>query len=873
MEPKLIRHMEAVEHYSQSLNSLQGVWDNLALLGHLSGTGTDMTTTRQAFQRLSNDLLGNLSSESLKKTTLEMKAKAQVAVDIMVRNLYERTADIGFLASDDEIRRYLLDEPDLSRQANSFQDTAEQARQELGQRREGLRHRFREYVQKYSVYHNIILLDPQGKVVLQLDTDNPVEQSGDPLVQETLTTGSGYVETFRHSDLLPRERESLIYSYRVMDGQRALGILCLCFRFENETEGIFHNLIEAGDWTVLMLLDSQGKVIASSDPWHIPVGATLETTLDEQGRIVRFAGREYLSITRRTGGYQGYLGPGWLGHAMVPLQYAFDKDASSMLKGVHQDVLRDVRENPAIFSESLRNIPHQADKIQRELNRSVWNGNVRLGGTQSGNSAFSKVLLWEISNTGMKTKEVFEKSIANLHETVVSSILQDSRFLASLAVDIMDRNLYERANDCRWWALDTTLGTFLESKGEGQISPGAVTEILRHINSLYTVYTNIVLFDAAGRVAAVSSPEYQPLVGTTLGDDWARRTLALPNSASYTVSPFAPTGLYKHRHTYIYGAAVRSPDQKRVVGGIGIVFDSEPQFAAMLRDALPRDVNGEILPGCLGIFADAEQRVIAATDKYLPGERLALDAAFFSPPGEGMANIAALDGQYYAVGARACQGYREYPGVGAVALVLIPLGAVSQNKAKAPPPARPANQRRHAGGDTVDVATFSLGEHWYGLRSEHVAEAVDSQGLVKVPCVPPHVLGYVMWRSRPIVVVDIGQLLSPPFQTPGTDVVVVQEGDDKETFGILVTSLNEIPEIPRDRLDVVSSVLAGGQMLTDALVRPENTGDPILPVLSPARVRSRIAAVDLPKEDPSAADARKPGAGNMPRPSLVKPAV
>lgn len=872
MESRLIRHMEAVEHYRQSLHGLQGVWDNLALLGHLSGTGTDMTATRQAFQRLTGDLLGNLSAESLKKTVLEMKAKAQVAVDIMVRNLYERTADIGFLASDDEIRRYLLDEPDLGRQAASFQDNAEQARQDLARRREALRHRFREYVQKYSVYHNIILLDPQGKVVLQLDGDNPVEQSRDPLVRETLTTSAGYVETFRPSDLLPREQESLIYSYRVMDGQNALGILCLCFRFGNETEGIFRNLIEAGDWTVLMLLDAAGRVIASSDPWHIPVGAAMETTLDERGGIVRFAGQEYLSITRRTGGYQGYLGPGWFGHAMVPLLHAFDKDASQMLKGVPEDVLRDVRENPAIFSEGLRNIPRQADRIQRELSRSVWNGNVRLGGDQTGNAAFSKVLLWEISNTGMKTKDVFEKSIANLHETVVSSILQDSRFLASLAVDIMDRNLYERANDCRWWALDTTLAAYLEGKGGERISPAAVTEILRHINGLYTVYTNIVLFDAVGRVAAVSNPEFQPLVGSPLGDEWVRRVLTLPDSASYNVSPFVPSGLYQDRHTYIYGAAVRSADQKRVVGGIGIVFDAEPQFAAMLRDALPRDESGEVVPGCLGIFADAEQRVISATAKYRPGERLPLDAAFFAPPREGAANIVALDGQYYAVGARACMGYREYPGVGAVALVLIPLGPVPQSLARPQPPARPVNQRRHVGGDTLDIATFTLGEHWYGLRSEFVAEAIDSQGLVKVPCVPPHVLGYVMWRSKPIVVVDIGQLLSPPFQTPGTDVVVVQDGDDKETFGILVSSLNEIPEIPRERLDMVSSVLTGNQVLTDALVRPEHPGDPILPVLSPARVRARIARVELPEPEP-APETRKAPANGAARPALAKPVV
>ncbi len=43
-------------------------------------------------------------------------------------------------------------------------------------------------------------------------------------------------------------------------------------------------------------------------------------------------------------------------------------------------------------------------------------------------------------------------------------VLGDSVFLAELIVDIMDRNLYERANDCRWWALTTDFRAILENE-------------------------------------------------------------------------------------------------------------------------------------------------------------------------------------------------------------------------------------------------------------------------------------------------------------------------------------------------------------------------------------------------------------------------
>ena len=99
--------------------------------------------------------------------------------------------------------------------------------------------------------------------------------------------------------------------------------------------------------------------------------------------------------------------------------------------------------DPQMFSKELRDIPVKAGQIQKDLNRTVWNGNVKQTTTQS-------KVLWNIAAAGEKTKQVFESSIGNLHQNVVSAVLEDVAFQAALAADIMDRNLYERANDCRW---------------------------------------------------------------------------------------------------------------------------------------------------------------------------------------------------------------------------------------------------------------------------------------------------------------------------------------------------------------------------------------------------------------------------------------
>jgi len=152
-----------------------------------------------------------------------------------------------------------------------------------------MQRRLAEYVSKYSVYQNVILLSPTGEVLLQLDGGIAPAVSRDPLISTTIAT-DGYVETFRRSDLVPDGRRALIYSHRVTSDRQTLGVLCLCFRLDDECESIFARLQSEADWTVLSLLDAHGEVIFSSDAWQLPVGAKLTGASDASAlsyRVIR----------------------------------------------------------------------------------------------------------------------------------------------------------------------------------------------------------------------------------------------------------------------------------------------------------------------------------------------------------------------------------------------------------------------------------------------------------------------------------------------------------------------------------------------------------------------------------------------------------
>ena len=858
----LTRFMSSLNADQARLRDIQAVYDNLTLLGQLLCAGTDITGMRTDFNNLATMLLDQLAKELRKKAELSLGSRARMAIDILIRNLFERTADIGFLATDMDVRQY-----------------AEAVEQNPAiiydkERRNTLKERFSEYVKKYSVYHNIILLSPQGQMLVQLDDHNHVTNSIDPLIHQALTTDQSYVETFRACDLLKQQDTPLIYSYRVMseDGSHPVGVLCLCFRFQDECNRIFANLVAEDDWTVVTIIDQQGKIIASSDTYQFPVGAPVEQVMNGECHIVRFAGREYLATTRTTQGYQGYMGPGWMGHTLSPLNHAFEMAEAHELERVQEELVNCVLETASLFTPELRDIPVRAASIQRELNRAVWNGSIWLSrDSYALNASFAKVLLWEIGSTGVKTRNVFSESTTNLYKTVVSSALYDCGTQAALAIDIMDRNLYERANDCRWWALTSLFRAELTDLRPGDREQRRrLTDILCTINGLYTVYSNLLLFDVSARVVAVSNPAYTDMIGQTLQPDWVRQALGLPGTQSYCVSSFSASKLYGDHPTYIYAAAIREPGGQSPVGGIAIVFDSTPQFKAMLEEALPRKENGSVVEGSFAVFAERDGRIIASTDSDLkPGERFDIGREFFElAQGAGCTNIVTFRGRYYAVGSAMSSGYREYKNDGdsyrndVVSLVFSPLseGTIDPSSLHSLRDVTPDNYalRHHVEGEeAVEIATFYISGGWYGVRSDCVMETFEAKTITRLPGAPAWVRGCVVHNDTAITVYDLAGLLPGVTErSQSAQVVVVKVPDQQLRYGILIDELGEIPEIAITQIKPIPNMMSGDDSPIESLVRPRASSEKdqsLLMILSTERMVQALAKL---KDSPKLIDSR-----------------
>ncbi|GAB4255369.1 MAG: hypothetical protein Kow0065_03300 [Methylomicrobium sp.] len=646
---KLLTAMPAVKSYEGRLASLNDWWGKIALIGKINSHNVastileDMNLTKIKFSELQEKLTHNLLIENLKKLVLDNSSKAQVAIDLLIRNLFERTADVGFLATDDDIRSFL---------ANGGNDENQ---------RRFIENRLQEYVKKYSVYDEIIVLNTQGSVKAHLDQTNPIARSSDPLIAATLQSSTDYLETFRYSELQPNKRHSLIYSCKITETNqktsKILGVLCLCFRFDDEMKGIFEDLLAPGDDGVLMILDAQGKTIASSDETLIPLQTAFGTPAPVG--IDRYRQRDYIVNTRATKGYQGFYGLGWTGRMMTPLATAFERNESNKTGTGYADII----DQASTFPQELKEIRKASADINADLGLLVLNGQIA---SARKNAAEFMPVLEAIKQIGSDIAQIFADSVNSLQEvTVMSSHLNNAGFLASLAVDIMDRNLYERANDCRWWALTSTFRERLAQPEITQADEQCMIDILRYINALYTVYTNLYIYDKDGRIRAVSNLSERSWLGLRV-DEQSGANAALRNSDSqrYSVSPFVETPMYGNRHTYIYNAAITDLHKpERVLGGIGIVFDSEPQFSAMLDEILPRDEAGKLLDGCFAFFTDRTKMIIASANHATlkAGDQLPIDDRFFTMKNsQRNSEVIQFENINYVLGMAVSKGYREY---------------------------------------------------------------------------------------------------------------------------------------------------------------------------------------------------------------------
>ena len=199
------------------------------------------------------------------------------------------------------------------------------------------------------------------------------------------------------------------------------------------------------------------------------------------------------------------------------------------------------------------------------------------------------------------------KVIKNQSQNVRGNRLSD---LALANIDLIDRNLYERTADIRWWATDDVLTNVLSQK-----NPETVTDAQMRLNVIlksYTVYLDLIIVDLDGNPIANALHNQFDLTGRNFaGKPWfqdAMRTSSGEEYAFQTVHKSAVSG--KYVMTFSCKIHENGDTSQRPIGILASVFNWESLCKKIIDETPLNDDEKDSTRVCI---IDDENRILADT--------------------------------------------------------------------------------------------------------------------------------------------------------------------------------------------------------------------------------------------------------------------
>ncbi len=220
---------------------------------------------------------------------------------------------------------------------------------------------------------------------------------------------------------------------------------------------------------------------------------------------------------------------------------------------------------------------------------------------------FREVVLKRITESKRAAEEIVDQIVKDLEGPRLTD-------MAQTMVQLIVRNLYERTCDCRWWATDDAMWQALAEPSDELFARAG--ERLAMINRFYTVYLNLVLADARGRVVATSNPKLFPRVAkaSVAQTRWFQSAMQSATGDDYIVDDISQSASHDNKAVAIYAAAVRSGGQihGEPLGVLGVVFDWDKQGMSIVKDE--PSLSPEEWQRSRVLLLDAKRRIIAASD-------------------------------------------------------------------------------------------------------------------------------------------------------------------------------------------------------------------------------------------------------------------
>ncbi len=228
--------------------------------------------------------------------------------------------------------------------------------------------------------------------------------------------------------------------------------------------------------------------------------------------------------------------------------------------------------------------------------------------------------------------------------------------LALNAIEIIDRNLYERTCDVRWWATDSAVVDCAATTDDG--ARAYASERLGVILDAYTVYLDLWLCSPDGKILANGRPDRYQVAGADVSrESWFRQAMSLPGGDAFAVDDIAVQPLLGNRTSATYSAQIceGGTANGKPIGVLAAHFDWAPQAKTIVEGVrLSEDEKAHSRV----MLVDADHRILASSDgQGVLSERLSLDirageSGYYTAPNGSL------------VAFHATPGYETYRGLG-----------------------------------------------------------------------------------------------------------------------------------------------------------------------------------------------------------------